>query len=153
MVGLAPNVDISVPVGRSTPYTANIRGFPGILGIIRIIATQIFAVQNIDDARLAHLSEFVIRQQQGPTRSLILIAVIESSLSVWGEIVSDSGTVVHGRYAIIQIQFEDRIAIIHGVCVRRYGIECSVTGCDKDSSIRLAGRHVRRKSRTPTPDA
>src|SRR5215472_17616164 len=102
MVSLTPNIDTSIPIGRRTPYAAHIRGFPGILGIIRIIATQVFAVQNIDDAGLAHLSEFVIRQQQGPARSLILIAVIESSLSVWGEIVSDNGTVyVHGRYAII----------------------------------------------------
>src|ERR1017187_4572548 len=73
---------------------------------------------------------------------------------MWRKIVADHRPVcVHCRYAVVQIQFDDGIAIIHGIrIVRRRCVKSTIARSSKDSPIGLAGRHIRCESSATHPD-
>ena len=70
-----------------------------------------------------------------------------------GEVVSNDRTVrVHGGHAVVKIEFQHGIAIIHAVgIVRRHRVESSIASGCKDSAEWLTGRYIRGQPSTTTP--
>ncbi len=141
IVGLAPEVDIAVPIGGHAPDAAGLDcEFLHDVVVRGAVAAHVVAVDEIDRSGFSDLREFIRvsaglwREENGTARTEVLIGAAQIRLVGWRE------GILNGEDAVGEVEADVVVTVVHPVGKWRCRIVGAVSGGDKHAAVGMIHR-------------